>query len=138
MFCPLITNFLIQHFQMKKIIQTRWNILQVDPVPKTVLSIKPEVVFRRASNLRDQLAPNIINPPLKPSFFSELKGFYPCNKCVICTTDRKRKGKSTSFLHQLLVENTLQILSFHVKLGIQSIFLSAPAKNSTQAELRGD
>lgn len=40
-FCPLITNFSVQHYQIKKIIQNPWNILQVYPVLKTILPDKP-------------------------------------------------------------------------------------------------
>lgn len=40
--------------------------------------------------MRDKVAPNIIDPPRQVAFFRELKGFYHCNKCVICNLSHTR------------------------------------------------
>lgn len=59
----------------------------------------PKVVFRGVPSFRSKLAPNIINPPNKPSFFHDWIGFHPCKKCLVCqfnTCGRRASHNSIS------------------------------------------
>lgn len=42
------------------------------------------VIFRGARSIQGQIAPNIIDPPKKISFFQQCQGFYQCRRCNVC------------------------------------------------------
>lgn len=95
---PFITNFSCQHSSVKHIVKKHWHILKNGRVLKSILPDKPQVVFRGAPSLKDKLAPNILNPPsIRPTFFSELTGYYQCRKCQVCSLNGCKTRRTTSF-----------------------------------------
>lgn len=79
-----ITTF---HFQYKKklnILSKHWNILQQDPLLKTILPTVPRITYRKAPNLKNKIAPSklktdqITTP--NPTSLIPLVAMYRCNK----------------------------------------------------------
>ena len=77
------TTFSTQYRQIKSIIQKHWAVLKNDPLLGPVLPAQAGVIYRGAVPLRNQLAPNIPDPPGKISFFPLSKGYHPCRKCKV-------------------------------------------------------
>lgn len=77
------TTFSSQHLAIKRIIERHWPFIN-DQVLGPLLSDRPHVIFRGASNLRNTIAPNVPDPPIRPTFFGDLKGYYLCGKCHAC------------------------------------------------------
>ena len=46
--------------------------------------------------MRNQIAPNVPDPPVKPKFFPLSKGYHPCRRCKVCTYNITKK-KSINF-----------------------------------------
>lgn len=75
-----------------------WHILGNDRVLKTILPIRPQVVYRGVPSLKDRLAPNSLNPPTnKPQFFGEFTDYYQCRRCQVCSVNGCRTRR-TSFV----------------------------------------
>lgn len=80
----MLTSFSIQHKQIKTIIKKHWDVLKNDKILNTTLPEQAKIIFRGAPALQNRIAPKIINPPVRSSFFHDLVGFFPCKKCVVC------------------------------------------------------
>ena len=78
------TQYSVQHKRIKSILNQHWNVLKSDSLLGPVLPDRPGVVFRGAMALRNKLAPNVSDPPTKPSFFPEMIGFHACRRCNVC------------------------------------------------------
>lgn len=136
--CPFVTNFSSQHSQDKSLFQEHWGILKRDPVLGPTLPEGPKIVFRRAHNLRDKLAPNVDYPPTRVSLFNDLKGYFPCNKCINYKDNGLRKKKMCNFtsrstgryytIDSCIRCNTTSVVYFSQH---------ALAKNNTSEELQG-
>lgn len=79
-----VTQFSVQHKQVKGILNRHWNVLKNDPRLGPVLPDKAGVIYRGAPSLKSRIVHNVINPPKKPTFFQDSKGYYPCRKCNVC------------------------------------------------------
>lgn len=55
------------------------------------------VVYRVAPSLRVRIAPNVIDTPVRTTFFHNLKGYYPCRKCNVCHHNTCGRRKSDMF-----------------------------------------
>lgn len=64
-----VTVYSNQHYDIKKFIQKHWKVLQGDQVLGPIIPEQPQVVYRGVPPLRLQVAPNIVDPPKKVSFF---------------------------------------------------------------------
>lgn len=62
-----------------------------------MLPEQAKVTFRGVPSLQSKIAPNIINPPVRPSFFHNLVGYYPCKKCVGYLHNTRGRSKSLEF-----------------------------------------
>lgn len=80
----VLTSFSVQHKQIKSIIEHHWNVLRKDRILGTLLPERAKVTYRGAPSLRSKIALNVINPPVRTSFFHNLIGYYPCKKCTVC------------------------------------------------------
>lgn len=97
--CPFITDYSCQHFRVKRIINKYWHVLRNDRVLASMLPVKPQVVFRGAPSLKDKVAPNIFDPPVsRPSFFSELTGYFQCRRCQVCSLNGCRSRRTMNFI----------------------------------------
>lgn len=65
----LFTSFSIQHWEMKHIFNKHWRVLKNDYIIGPLLPEKADVIYRGAPSLQMQIAPSIINPPSRPTFF---------------------------------------------------------------------
>lgn len=92
-----LTTYSSQHWAVKRIIKRHWPVIKNDRVLGPLLSVKPCVLFRGASNLRHSIAPDVPVPPIRPTFFGDLKGFFPCRKCQICKLNAFRGRRLTEF-----------------------------------------
>lgn len=79
-----LTSFSTQHRHIKRIFQHHWDVLKTDKILGPLLPETPKVVFRGVPSLRNKLAPNVIDPPKKTSFFHNWTGFHPCKRCLVC------------------------------------------------------
>lgn len=72
----MVTTFSSQYWWINKIMKKHWQILKSDSILGPILPEKPNVIFRRNTAPKD-------NPP-EPAVctFGNLKGFFPCVKCV--------------------------------------------------------
>lgn len=93
----LSTTYSIQHKQIKSIMRKHWGVLRQDNILGKILPEQAKIIFRGAPSLQGQVAPNIINPPARPSFFHDWTGFYPCKKCVVCRHNIPIRRKLTEF-----------------------------------------
>lgn len=81
------TSYSSQHFVVKSLHRKHWNVLRNDRALDQLPPKTPAVIFRGVPPLRLQVAPNIIDPLIKSSCFHQMKGLYPCRKCVVCQTN---------------------------------------------------
>lgn len=95
------TQFSVQHKQVKDILNHHSKILKSNPYLGPVLPDKAGVIYRGAPPLRNRIAPNVINPPMRPTFFQDLKGYYPCGKCNVCM--HNTCGRKSLLLHLLFI-----------------------------------
>lgn len=79
-----LTNFSVQHKQIKDILIRHWKVLKNDHMLGPLLPERGGVIYRGAPSIRGQIAPNIIDPPITRPFFHNMKGFFPCCKCNVC------------------------------------------------------
>lgn len=100
-----VTQYHNRFKQMEKIFTKHWSILREDPHLKPTISDKPLVTYRRAKNIKAQIAPSKVKtarPTVSaPLTFFNIKGMYQCRKplCLTCAhvTHRQKdfhhKGK---------------------------------------------
>lgn len=62
-----------------------------------LLPDRAKIIYRGAPSLQNKFVPNIINPPVKPSFFHKLVGYYPCKKCKVWQHNTCGKMKTKQF-----------------------------------------
>lgn len=92
-----ITGFSNQYQQLEHIIKNYWPILKEDRTLSKILPKKPRFIYRRAPTLRNYLVHNVIDPPRPVKIFPELKGFYKCQRCLLCRVSKKQPRKKTTF-----------------------------------------
>lgn len=61
-----------------------WSVLKNDRILGTLLPERPKVIYKGAPSLRSKIASNVINPPVRASFFHNLIEYYPCKRCTVC------------------------------------------------------
>lgn len=105
----LVTQFSVQHKQVKSILNCHWNVLRNDPILGPVLPSKAGIIFRGSPSLHSQISHNVIDAPIKPTFFPESKGYYACEKCNVCTHNLCGRKKSESF------QSTVTSTVYHMK-----------------------
>lgn len=66
---PFITSYSLQHRNIRKLIDKHWHIATNDAFLKDVLPDRPQVIFRGAPSLRNQVALNVLNPPVTTQGF---------------------------------------------------------------------
>lgn len=79
-----LSTFSVQHRQIKDIICKHWKVLKSDQILGPTLPDSAGMIYRWALPLSGQIAPNVIDPPITPIFFHNLKGYYPCHRCGVC------------------------------------------------------
>lgn len=62
-----------------------------------MLHNRPRFIYRCAPNLRNRLAPNVLNPPKKVGTFLDVTGFYYCKKGKACKLMRNNARKVLNF-----------------------------------------
>lgn len=92
-----ITTYSSQHWAIKRIIKKHWPVIKNDRILGPLLSEKPRVLFRGATSFRHMLAPNVPDPPVRLSFFGDLKGFSPCRRCAVCKVNTVKDRRLTEF-----------------------------------------
>lgn len=89
----LIMDYNIQYKQVERIIEKYWNVLKCDDILKTLIPDKPRFIYRRATNLRDQLVKNVVEPPrVNTITLFNGKGFYASGRCYSCRAATGNKG----------------------------------------------
>lgn len=78
------TTYSSQYKVIHKLLNKHWGILENDEVLDLVLLAGPNVIFKKAPALRHFVAPNVIEPPVRPTLFSNMHGFYTYQRCPIC------------------------------------------------------
>ncbi|OCT70436.1 hypothetical protein XELAEV_18037355mg [Xenopus laevis] len=85
-----ILEYGLQYKAVKKSIVKNWNILNTDPTIKA-LNLTPMVISRKAKSIANQVAPNRLNKKAEKKTWLDLKGFFPCKKCVVCKNNKSKK-----------------------------------------------
>ena len=93
----MLTSYSNQHRDVQNIINKHWDILKSDKVLGPSLPEQAKVIFRGAPTLRNSIAPNVVDPPERPVFFQDMKGYYPCKKCRVCQFNTNGRTKSLEF-----------------------------------------
>lgn len=106
------TSYSVQHKDIKTILSRHWNVLKMDKVLHPLIPEHAKVTFRGAPSLQSKIAPNIINPPVRPSFFHNLNRYYPCKKCVVCCHYINGRSKTSEF-SSTVTNRIYQIKGFH-------------------------
>lgn len=91
-----ITTFSSHYWWVNKIFRKHWQVLKCDKISGPTFPDKPKVLYRKNQTLKDLLAPSAINPPQKISMFGNLKGFFPCRRCTVCSTSKTIKTSTFS------------------------------------------
>lgn len=91
------TTYSNQHGVIKKLLNKHWKVLKNDEVLGPALPEHLKVIFKKALGLRHLIAPNVVEPPTKPTFFGNLKGYFPCRRCSVCVCSRQNCIRTTSF-----------------------------------------
>lgn len=70
-----------------------------DPILKRVIPDKPQVIFKGAPSLRNRLAPNALDPPVRgiQGLFDNLKGYYKCGRCRVCRLNSVPSRRTLKF-----------------------------------------
>lgn len=71
-----ITTDSSQHYAIKNTVRQHWHILQNDRVLGPLLSSQPQVIFKGVTFLKDRVAISVLDPPVRPSFFSQLNKIF--------------------------------------------------------------
>lgn len=79
-------------YEFKKAIHRHWHIIDSDTRLKQVFTKKPQLVFKRAPNLKDHLVKSDIRPPPTQSFLNIADGNYKCGNCAQCSFTHKCKS----------------------------------------------
>ncbi|XP_077341766.1 suppressor of cytokine signaling 5 isoform X1 [Lithobates pipiens] len=96
---PFVTTFSMQHQKVKQLIRRHWHILTSDQTLGTILPEVPRVIFKGVSSLGNMIAPSVQNPPVKDRcFFQNLKGFYRCRNCQVCSYNKNKNSKILEFV----------------------------------------
>ncbi|XP_077123364.1 uncharacterized protein LOC143777159 [Ranitomeya variabilis] len=96
---PLITTFNNQWSDVRDILSNNWAILANDKKILPFISKSPNMVARRAKNLRDNLChSHYQRPPTKLNRGTKTFGSYPCGRCNICQFMTAQDGYSISVL----------------------------------------
>lgn len=74
----LITRFNNQWSDLYKVLQSNWHIFTVDPRLSTYITNKPQMVARRAPNIKDQLVRSHCQRPTTGGTKNNTTGTYPC------------------------------------------------------------
>lgn len=77
-----ITQYSGQQHQLRNILYSHWHILCDDPTLTKYICDRPDIVFRRASSLRDRLTKRLYNST--PQTQTSSKGLYRCGHCAFC------------------------------------------------------
>lgn len=72
---PSLQRFLTSTDRSKGIISKHWKVLKNDCYLGPVLPDRTGVIYRGASSIQGSIAPNVVDPPMRTSFFYQLKGF---------------------------------------------------------------
>lgn len=80
------------------IFSKHWQVVKEDHIIGPLLPDKADVIYIGAPSLQMRLASNIIKPPSQPTFFHNLKGYYPCKKCNVCLHNFLGRKKTISFI----------------------------------------
>lgn len=91
-----ITTYNSQYRQVEKIISKHWNVLKTDPVLDAILPQKPQFIYKRAPNLRQDIVKNAVDQPT--STLKKEGGFSRCGRCVGCKTTGGLKPPTRSFI----------------------------------------
>lgn len=71
----LVTSFSRQYKQIKDIICRHLKVLKNDRFLGPVLPERAGVIYRGVQPLSGAIAPNVVDPPVKPIFFEHLMGY---------------------------------------------------------------
>ena len=80
-----LTGFHSQYKDIEMIFRKHQYILARDTHLGTVIPEQPRFIYRKALNFGDRVVQKILDPP-NPSIKIDLKGFYPCRRCICCRT----------------------------------------------------
>lgn len=76
-----------QHKEFEKIIMKHWNILKKDHVLGAALPSQPRFIYRRATTLRDVIAPSVVDPPLFLPVSMHVADAHPVNSVHITSRE---------------------------------------------------
>ena len=80
-----LTGFHIQYKEIETIYKKHWHILSRDRHLGGVIPQQPRFIYRRAPNFGDRVVRKILDPPDR-QLKIDLKGFFPCRRCICCRT----------------------------------------------------
>lgn len=95
-----ITDFHSNYRAFNNCLKKHWGILKEDPILTTLISERPNVIYRRAPTLRDQITRSYIGGPKKkrPTQVDlegqVLSGFHYCYRCMGCRTTQNKTKRS--------------------------------------------
>lgn len=94
---PLVTTYSNQYQQVKRIMARHWRVLKNGKVLEPHIPEVPQVIFQGVAPLRLQVMSNILDAPNRESFFQNLKGYFPCHKCMVCSLNNLQSTHVCTF-----------------------------------------
>ncbi|MEE6516773.1 hypothetical protein FKM82_026498 [Ascaphus truei] len=115
-FLPFITQFNGMSQDISKVLNKHWGILQSDPILNSILPSRPQIVYKKARNLKSQIAPSCSKKNSgsgQTMWLGDLKGYYPCKKCIGCSFGYKCKGFKSNVTGKSFVIQTFITCKFN-------------------------
>ena len=80
-----LTGFHAQYKEIETIFRKHWYILSKDIHLGGTIPEQPRFIYRKAPSFGDRVVRKILDPP-NPYIKIDLRGFFPCRKCICCRT----------------------------------------------------
>lgn len=91
-----ISSFSDKYVKIKRLIFKYWDIIKNDRILGQHVSDKPPVIFQKGYTLREKIAPNLVDKPVKPAHLKNLKGFITSSS-VVCKIVQLNSVQSNIF-----------------------------------------
>lgn len=69
------------------------------------LPSQPQVIFKGVTYVKDRVAINVLDPPVRPSFFHNLTGYFKCGNCQVCNLNKCKTRKICDFVSKVTHKN---------------------------------
>lgn len=77
----IVTWYNNQWNDLYKVFNSNWHLLTLDPKISSYITERPQLVARRAPNVKDRLVKSHFTCPKSSNYSRRFRGTYPCGSC---------------------------------------------------------